>query len=66
MNQQSAIIEGRPSEGLNTDHSGLNKYGSKNDYSFRRVAREIKTMVGLALLRAQGAHESETGMWYAT
>jgi hypothetical protein len=47
---------------LNTDHSGLNKYGNENDYSFRRVAREIKRMVGLAPLRAQGGHKSETGM----
>jgi hypothetical protein len=62
VNQQSAVIEGRPSEGLNTDHSGLNKYGSENDYSFRRVAREIKRMVELAPLHAQGSHKLETGM----
>ncbi|KAL9611240.1 MAG: hypothetical protein Q9167_004094 [Letrouitia subvulpina] len=61
VNQQSAVIEGRPSEGLNTDHSGLNKYGSKEDYSFRRIAREMKRMVGLVPLRAQGRVNSEAG-----
>ena len=51
VNQNSAVIEGQLHMGLSTDPSGLNKYRSRNDPNFVKVAQQISNMVNAAKIR---------------
>jgi hypothetical protein len=55
VDEKSAVIEQARSIGLNTDHSGLNKFRGKDDPNFVKVTRIISQMVNDAVYRTNDA-----------
>lgn len=45
VKEKSAIIEGKPSEGLTVNHSGLNKYMTSDDPNMIKIGKVIEDMV---------------------
>lgn len=48
VGQESGTIAGWRAIGLHADHSGLNKFQSKDDANFRLVAAKLRDRVGRA------------------
>ena len=45
MDECSAVIDGRLSDVLDTNHSGLNKYASENDPNMIKIAEVLGKMI---------------------
>lgn len=53
MEKSSAVIDGRLSDVLDTNHSGLNKYASENDPNMIKIAEVLADMVRSATLKVE-------------
>jgi hypothetical protein len=61
VEQSSAVIEGRISDGLTTDHAGLNKYYNDKDPNLIKIANALASMAHSAKVKLEGATKSPQG-----
>jgi hypothetical protein len=62
VEQSSAIIEGRLSDGLTVNHSALNKYTSDQDPNLIKIGKVVAEMVHSSILKIGNATSVPQGM----
>lgn len=62
VEQSSAVIDGRLSDGLTVDHSGLNKYTSEQDPNFIKVAGVVAGMIESSRSKSAQAKKLSQGI----
>jgi hypothetical protein len=55
VDQNSAVIPGKPNDGLTTNHSGLNKYAEVTDPNLVKILNVIDSMVRSLQRKQMGA-----------